>query len=472
MRHLKACCKLPYAKAMLVAYAWLYVAWHVWTLPYAPLPWFDEVVFASISHHWIESASLVPNVTSAALHGLPFQIYGFVSFTIHGMSMKLLPLPLGYRLPTFLFGCLVLLLCRRLFALPWWMLLIFSLDPFLQLSMHEGRMDLEAVFWSLGAWYFLYRTEKKQHFSWIAGVMALLAILTTPRSFVLLLPPAFIALNRGEWRFFLPLYGGYALWVLWAFGSPQAWLRHYLHDFALLKNYVGNSGYIPKHEYLLIGSVCLLAVFYFFGKQRLPKEPLFWASVSSILVFYLLVFDYGPYSVFILPLYYYLLFFFLQPASKRLRKLILGCLLLFNLGYTFAKQVQILMSLPMRDYRSFHAFVRRHIPPGSKVVSEPMPYYALLAAGSDLQLMDYYNTPEERERIHRQEYKAEYMIVTDHLAWRKPDIVALYQANSQWQPVARYERQAPAFLRDWERFFGLSSTEHTGYNCTIYRRCF
>ncbi|GIV39101.1 MAG: hypothetical protein KatS3mg033_0901 [Thermonema sp.] len=472
MRHLKACCKLPGAKAAAIAYALFYVAWHMWTLPYAPLPWFDEVVFASISRHWIESASLVPGVTSAALHGLPFKIYGFVSFTIHGISMQLLPLPLGYRLPTFLFGCLLLLLCRHLFGLPWWMLLVFSLDPFLQLSMHEGRMDLEAVFWSLSAWYFLGRTGESRHSSWMAGVMALLAILTTPRSFVLLLPPAFIALRRGEWRFFLPLCGGYALWVLWAFGSPRAWLNHYLYDFALLKNYVGNSGYVPRHEYLLIGSVCLSAVLYFAGRRRLPKEPLFVASVSSILTFYLVVFDYGPYSVFILPLYYYLLFFFLQAANKRLRSLVLGCLLLFNLGYTFAKQVQVFMSLPMRDYRSFHAFVCRHIPPGSKVVSEPMPYYALLEAGADLQLMDYYNTTEERERIHREEYRAEYMIVTDHLAWRKAGIVALYRAKANWQPIARYERRASAWLAEWERFFRLSSTERTGYNCTIYRRRF
>lgn len=472
MLHSKACYKPRGAKAAAVVYALFYVAWHVWTLPYAPLPWFDEVVFASISRHWTESASLVPGVTSAALHGLPFKIYGFVSFTIHGIGMQLLPLPLGYRLPTFLFGCLLLLLSRRLFGLPWWVLLIFSLDPFLQLSMHEGRMDLEAVFWCLSTWYFLYRAKERKHLSWAAGIMALLAMLTTPRSVVLLLFPSLWALKRTGWRYFLPLCVGYALWILWAFGSLQGFAHHYLHDFALLKNYVGNSGYVPRHQYLLIVSVVLAGMYFFLRKKQIPRHPLFHLAWGSIACFYLLVYDYGPYSVFILPLYYFLLYFFLKGVPSRLSNVFWAALLLFNGAYTIAKQVQITASMPLRDYRPFHDFIRQHIPPGSKVVSEPMPYYALLEAGADLQLMDYYNTPGERVRIHMEEYRAEYMIVTDHIAWRKPGIVALYRSKGRWRAIARYERQPPAWLPAWEAFFHLSSTERTGYNCTIYRRRF
>lgn len=449
-----------------------YAAYQLLMLPAAVLPWFDEVVFASIAHSFITKGELTAEVARVALDGLPFKIYGFLAFILPGIGMQYLPPIWGYRICIWLFGIGVLWACMRVLRLPGWLVVLISMDPFFQLSLHSGRMDMQALYLALLAWGAYHRSMKQIKWQWWVSVVMLLAILTTPRVFVLLLPCLWLALYYRQWRVFVPLVVGYVFWIALAFGSFKAYWLHYMHDFALLRNYVGASGYVPRHQYLLL-ACCTWAVAYVLMKEKsLPKHRFWGWALWSILLFHVLVYDYGLYSVFLLPLYYLLIFYGVEQLPSQWKRLCWIVLLLWNGGYTLAKQIQLWASAPLRDYRPFHTFISMHIPAGSRVVSEAMSYYALLEAGADLQLIDYYSTLDERERKHRELYNYEYLIVTDHLVWRKPDIIAYYMQKAKLDTLARYQVPPAHSVSLLMSRLGLSDTERTGYSCTIYRRRF
>lgn len=58
----------------------LIIAYHLFTLEIQPLPWFDEVYFASIADNFINNGSLVPEIGSYARNGRPALTYGPVYF--------------------------------------------------------------------------------------------------------------------------------------------------------------------------------------------------------------------------------------------------------------------------------------------------------------------------------------------------------------------------------------------------------
>lgn len=139
------------------------------------------------------------------------------------------------------------------------------------------------------------------------------------------------------------------------------------------------------------------------------------------------------------------------------------------------KILQVQSSLSARDHAQAVAFVRRHIPPGSKVVAEPMYWFAIRQAGADMQYMDIYEETHLREKWQREVYQYEYLLVTDHLRWRKPEVVAYYMGQAVFDSLGRWEPAITSLNRriaSWQ--IGsvrlLSDNERTGYAATIYRR--
>ncbi|MCS6821725.1 MAG: hypothetical protein NZ551_07635 [Microscillaceae bacterium] len=471
----------------------IYAFLQFYSIPYSPLPWFDEVFFADISYNLYKNGTFIPQVAIFQ----PEYSYGFVHFLFAALSFKFLGFGLiAYRWLNYLFGALVVWMWLKILqkeqpisqdSQPFWALLLLC-DPLFNLSMHEGRMDLTALFFMLLGIYFV---QDKQAINWkniiFSAVCIALALLTTPRIGFLLIALGgywiyYLFLN---WRknFFL-LIGWcliifllYSIWVRYAFGSYYAFLNYYLGDtqWKIYKTYLGFSGYIPKQSYLLITvSIFSMLIVFFFALKTQTYKAFYAFIVASIVSFYVIVYDLGPYSIFIIPFYYFWIAKISHLQTNFLPKWVFALpaigLFFFNLSYFSLKNIQIFTSLAQRSPAHAEAFVRKHIPPKSRVVSEPMYYYAVKRAGSEMQFMNYFEELEQREHRQRTKWQYEYLIVTEHLLWRDKPTVSYYFSKADFEPIAHLHIPQNSFSRWLDAQGWLSTTERTGYNAIIYKR--
>lgn len=468
----------------------LIIAYHLFTLEIQPLPWFDEVYFASIADNFINHGSFVPEIASYARNGRPALTYGPVYFFLTGLSLKFFGFGIGqFRIIALLSG----LLCVRLtysivksqvVAESWkYKILIISIltDPFFSLAFHQGRMDLTALcFCLIAIFYFLKGGNKNILASGIAGVLSLL---TTPRVIVVLLPLfIFLLIDiikdkqfKKALLWILPFLLIYPVWVFIGFGGLGSFVNYYLTISGVTNsangNYIGPNLYIPSHEYCLI-FVALTALLYGLIKQgKIYFKPVVAISLIAIISFYLIVLDWGPYSSFIIPFYYIIIFNSWSLSSettgmKMFYSLPVFLVLIFNLAYSFVKADQVLESRKVRDPKLADTFVSENIPPGSKVVGDALYYYSIKKNGSDFQLFDQYDTLESRERKHRLDFKYNYLIIADIMKSKNAEVADYYIKMGGLKKVAIFRSE---ITKTGNREI-LSNLEKAGYSGFIYLR--
>ena len=484
----------------------LFTVTQLFTLDKVPLPWFDETFFASIAHQWIQTGSLTPQVAVFQ----EVKLYGPIYFWLTGATIKLLGFSVfNFRLMSLICGFGVVWISSLIlkhFILQshessdifkqhvlklWWVLLLT--DPLYYLVLHEGRMDLLALFWALSSIYLLlpFLTQTAQQSCLprrflLSGILVALAALTTPRVCFIFVPLGLVLLWQCRQKLHLLLiWGGvivgiYALWVGVAFGSLSAFITYYAGDNPFVSTsavewYMGGVGYIPKQSYPLIINALLGLLAIGFQKRIRLFQPYILIALASIGLFYGLVHDYGQYSVFILPFYYFLVLYGLSQKPWKLKNLLIYpvCfLLLLNLGYVSLKNLQTLASWQQRKPSIATQFIQKHVPKSSRVVGEPRYFYAVTQAGSQYQYMDLYETLETREIRQRIQFKYQYLIVTDHIRWRKPQVVKHYLQKGQFKEIARLKVPPSYWATQIARLGLVSQTEHDGYNCVIYQRVF
>ena len=123
-----------------------------------------------------------------------------------------------------------------------------------------------------------------------------------------------------------------------------------------------------------------------------------------------------------------------------------------------------------RDSDIASAFIKKHIPQGSKVIGDPLYYYAVENNGSHYHYYNLYNTLEAREQALRKEYDYDYMIVSGISLARNPSISQYFMANANLDSIAALkvpQNKWALFLNN----LGLTSAmEASGYNCILYKR--
>lgn len=154
----------------------------------------------------------------------------------------------------------------------------------------------------------------------------------------------------------------------------------------------------------------------------------------------------------------------------------IGVLFAYNAVFFVLKNAQALTAMAERNPAVAENFIRQHIPAGSKVVGEPLYFYAVLQNQSDFQYLNLYEDLAVREQYHREVYDYDYLIVTNHLKMRdSKGCIAYYLSKSTVEKVA--ELQLPT--NPWSAFIStlhigsfplLSNVEKHGYNCVIYKR--
>lgn len=480
-------------------FVFAYILFQLIFLAYMPLPWFDETFFASMSESFYQTGELKPQVAIFE----EVRTYGFVYFLLVSISYYIFGFGIwSFRLVNFVAGLACIWIFRKILwqnilpqkqqniltnLLP--LLIIF--DPFFNQSWHEGRMDLTALFFILLSLLYLqkgFRLPKYSYFI-ISALSMAFALLTTPRigficlAFIISGIIFFFQNVRKHWIHTLVwavvLLGTYQIWVWYAFGTWVNLWQYYMPNKTAVDgannhlSFIGFNTYIPRQTYLLI-FFAVLSLGYgllFYVKKYL--NHLFIILLVSILLFYALVFDFGPYSIFILFFYYFILFyplFFKKINFKNPIIYLIALLMMFNFAYSGLKNLQILASLEQRNFTKVEQFIQKYIPKGSKVIGEPMYYYAVRNNQSDYQYFDLYDTLENREKRQRIAYQYEYLIITEHIQWRKPDIVAYYLKNAKLQKVASFKIPRTAWSLWIDQLGLVSNTERFGYDAMIYQR--
>lgn len=467
---------------------------HLYTLDLNPLPWIDEIFFSSISRSLEETGKFIPLVSKEMWHSEEVFIYGPLHFLLGAASFKLFGFGiLQYRWITLLCGLFTILATvvlirlyhpsRRLLLLA---AALFLLDPFMNLSMHEGRMDLVTTFFMLVSILFLLKglREKRLVLFSASGLFASAALLTTPRIGFVFVAMFIVFLFSLEglplkdslkkllsWS--LPILIIYYSWVLYAFGGIGAMIDYYQNIRQTNGEYLGGRWYIPKHEYILIALTAVSVIYGIIQRKRDYFNPAVFISLLSIGLFYLVVLDWGPYSAIILPFYYFLFFHSLANTEFSFKKIVAYPVLLlfvFNAGYFFLKSAQVLSEREKRNPEVADSFVRKHIPEGSRVVGDAQYYYAVIRSGSDYRCYDDFQPLEERERMLREDYGYDYLIVSRRAMEKDPAIVSYFLKHAEVKKVAVLETPVSPEAY-WINKLGIvSPAERFGYDAIIFVR--
>lgn len=490
-------------KILIIGFLLIFIGYHLYTLDLYPLPWEDDTTFASISLSFEKTGTFFCPVAHDARNYKEVLHYGPLYFILGGTLFKLFGVSIWvFRLLSLFGGLFCAYYLFRLIKqqeqgyIPIFAALLFLLDPFIQVSMHEGRMDLLATGFSLASvFYALEGKNKNKLLSYfvLSGVFAALAMLTTPRSvltlfflFFVLMSENLMQRNKGLggilW-WLLSSLGIYMVWVFYAFGGPQGLMEYFemLSAPSSPEAYhpsVGFKPYIPKQEKFLI----LVSVLYTLAALAIRKWKYFDAfsiiGVLCVICFYAFFIDWGPYSVYILPFYYYALArgaqlayqYFDNTYLKRMALIPLAILVLHNVAYSGVKGLFILANTEQRSPEKIDSFIAEHIPAGSKVLGYGLHYYSVIKAGSDYQYIDKYNDLEIREERQRLNYDYDYIIVDGIGLDRLAPTYKYYFEKGQFIKVAEYLTKPSPLAIALAKLNLVSDMEATGYNCVIYAR--
>ena len=444
----------------------LLAAWHIATLIYNPLPWFDETFYASIAKSWSEGRGFLLNICPMQTHGKEMLYYGPVYFIITGLSFKLLGInAFSFRIITLLFTILTIfavdlilkkssvsVLVRRI------TIFILGFNNIIVLSSHSGRMDMAALFFTLMAFYFYLSSEKK-YAVFRMVTFAVLALLTTPRIAVFLIPLFALAFysfaKQKSWNkllifIFTPILL-YSIWIFWGFGSWHNFISYYLNnEYIDTKNQTINTFYFiggnfMVHYYqwpVIISSILGFILFAIKQNKKVLKSTLLF--LVPVFFYYLMVFDTGRYSALVIP-FWYIIFAILIQNLNKLKipffkssnlKISLWALILFiHLALFSVKSLQVLGALPQHNPRPMKDWLAKHLPLHSKVVGDDRYFYACVERQSDLQYIYRINSPEERAQYHAKAFHPDYLLLCNET---KQETIRAYQKLFVFEDTAHY----------------------------------
>lgn len=461
-----------------------YLLYLAFTINIAPLPWFDEVFFSSISKSFLDNGNFIASVSETIRGERESLAYGPIYFWLNSFLFKTFGFGIWQgRIINALAGIGTIVFTALNFkdkekSLPFSLSLglTFLLDPLLHQTLTGGRMDWLAILLVLFSLYFLKKADTKEIV--ISSFFALLALLTTPRSGILLVPLLVFAglsiFKKPKQLQHFTLWIGiivliYMLWIFYAFGGIIQMVNFYSE---MAEGYLGGKFYIPKGQWPVI-IVFLLSLIYaaLFNKKRFQEIEIQY-SFLVIILFYLLIRDWGLYSVFILPFYYFSIFtlFYKSPYSTKLHLAPLALLLTVNLSYSFLKGVQILADKGRRNPSIPAAFLKKNIPPGAAVIGDALYFYPAIAAKTKFELFDAYGTLPEREEKHRMIFNYDYIIISKQSIKRTPWLVNHYMEKAVLVPVDSLISRQTSLNKVISSSGLVSDMEDGCYDAVIYKR--
>lgn len=356
----------------------IYVVYHLATLIYSPLPWFDEITFLSMTESYMKDGTLFEKVR---ILGEPAEKlnYGPIYFVWQAFMIK----TFGYgiftvRITNMLFGFLSLFLLyktalklrlRNELAIA--AVVFTAIEPNFNQFLHSGRMDFIGLSFFFLAYLSFRSSENKSRttsyfFLAITGVLLCSSILTNPR-FVYAFP-VFIAYFLYE----MIALGGpdrlkafmkyviigvsfalvYYLWVYLTFGGITEYID-FTRKAAYLKDHLGMGTHFRIRYNLFIFLFSFIVVGYFGIKDRFKTDGhLALFTVPAIASFVAIVNGgvEGRYFTLAIPFVALLLVgFSFQLLENRAFKYATGAIALMFAGVFVFKAAYIVSTIPQHD---------------------------------------------------------------------------------------------------------------------------
>ena len=391
-------------KILMVICAVLYVIYHLVTLIYSPLPWFDEVSFASITNSYLHHHTFYEEARIIVLPREKLD-YGPVYFMIQAAVIRLIGFGIfNFRITGLLFGFadlyLVYELCRSFkFSVQATVvtILLIALEPNFNQFLHSGRMDFVTLFFFILSWLAFLKAGKGNMpalvlWSAITGVMLSCAVLTTPRIiFALSVYVCYFIyeiadIRHRDWKVVAIKYASviagflvvYAIWVYGAFGSVGNFIYYYTHS-AVIKEHTGMGPGLSIRYNLLIYLYAFAGFFILLANKGVKKNmELVLFTVPAIAAFLLIVTGgmSGRYFALVMPFAAILitattLQLYNYKALKTITYLIP---VLFAIVFLL-KGVYIFATMKQHDPYRGEAVISKYIQPNSLVAGEFRNYY-------------------------------------------------------------------------------------------------
>lgn len=440
----------------------LIILWHLWSLQYSPLPWFDETFFASITNSFINSKGFQLEICPLQTGGVPVLTYGPVYFLLTAIPIKLAGLGIfQFRIISLVFIFMVIILFSKIirnFGLnktyQKWLIILIVFDVIIVQNSHSGRMDMVALFFAIFAWWaYLNKRPNQTIFQiTIMGLAGVSAILTTPRIAVIVFPIFIFAfyhfIKSKQWVYSLiitiiPLII-YLIWVWLAFDSLTNFWEHYFSKSANidasnsnLSDFLGGNFYIPFYQWPIIITGIFSLLVAFITRKNINDILLF---LSPIILFYTLVKDTGAYSALIISFWYIIIGLGgLSPYFKKTRVILLtglGVITVVNLGIFTIKAIAIIGSIDQRDPKAISHWIKDNVPEKSKIVGDDRYYYACLQNNCDFQYIERIKSHQERAKYHATYYKPDYLFISNQTS---PEIVEAYREQFYFIEKDQYQ---------------------------------
>ncbi len=468
------------------------VSIQIYCIEFSPLPWFDETFFASITHSLLKSNTLVPSICSDALNNKQLLIYGPIYFYITKFSF----LTFGFGIwqfrivnliSSFIAIYLILLIKNQIsnqvkskFDNSFWFMYIL-LDIYLNFNIQGGRMDmLVLTFALLGIYTFNLAFQKQNSYFYIfSGIAWSFSFLTSPRIFFIAIAfgiALFILFLRKKIRYSdifmiaIPFIIHYSLWIFYCGGIIE-YIKIYSTNLdnvnsseRTLSNFIMGNFFVPTYEIPLLLTFVVFLIYSFKKHLYFFKNFNIFLFITSIIFFYILIKDTGPYSVFILPFIYILLIIFYEkyPNLKWLKFLLL-CIGLINITFFTLKTTQIILTSKYRNSELASNFVKKHIPRGSKVIGDELYFYANIKNGNQFQYFNRYGELIIREEKLRKIFKYEYLILSDNLSNEFLKDFLYFKSKSKLVKIAHLK------INNNYKFKIIKQNDRNSYSATIYK---
>ena len=456
----------------------LYVIFHLLTLDISPLPWFDETFMLNIAKNKIDTGAylftIAPPYESGNNEAL---IYGPLYFIISTTVLKIFGVGIfQYRIVGVFFAFLVLLIsyftARKN---SFFLIFLLALDPLFLAASHSGRMDTMALTLGLASLYLFFESEKKNNY-WLligAGLLSGLTLLTTPRAFVTLFGIGFLLLlNVLRYRtkesilksivWGIPVVVLYGIWVIYAFGSVNGLLDYYASfDSAGFVQFFNVRISTIQKPLILVLSVTLIWSIWLKGKAFFNDRNIVY--LSSLFIFYLLIFDTGIYSILILP-FIYLLIVDNFPSFKFDNRFVFKALLAFNVLFFLIKGTVIFLERGQRNHEKISDFIGLNIPEGANIVGDEMYYYAAIENNSAFQYYHLYKSINGRYAYQRDVFKYEYVILSNRF---KGTVIEKLYVEDKCEIIATFKSEKNKTAQMIESFLPIKILNE--FDCVIYK---
>jgi Dolichyl-phosphate-mannose-protein mannosyltransferase len=472
--------KINYPKILLAALIVTAIL-GVLLLPISPLPWYDEVDFASISRSYAATGKFICSANQLYFNSPSTEVlyYGPVYFFLNALVIKAIGFGIvQMRCLNFLAGIacipMFLTLFRRLtnHAMGRNSMFIFAIlmlaDYTFFQDMHSGRMDLLALMFLLGGLIIVKPNASLIRFL-LSGALIGVALLTTPRVFTLCIPYYCVLIwSQVSARTFYRLgYVAsavmscvfiYGLWVALKFGSLDAFAAYLGQPTGVFASSTSDF-FTPLFPMAWYQVVIVVGVGVTIAMQRrnLTDEhlPAIVVLLSTAIIFACV--SGGS------PVYFSLVVGFLYlsaiaaDGSGTNSHYALRGLALFDFLFLLFKAGIVLTDFENRNPAELNQWLAGRLEEGDKVVADDRFYYAVTKTGADFQYSMRGGEVNERVKYQAERWNAKYLLVTD-------------TADENFKSYARFSRLAFVDeFRTVEKRAPLLDNYNTGYQCFLFR---